>query len=255
MGAVELGAVFAMGLMGSVHCVTMCGGLAGMLCSGPAGGPRVTAATHVGRLGTYATLGAIGGAIGSAAHAVLPLGGVQLGARLLVAATLVGVGLYLAGMFPALGRIESVGGRLMAPVRRALGMSRSPGVFASMLRGIVWGLVPCGLVYGAVGLAMATGSVAGGALTLVVFGAGTLPALLVVGGLAEGIRQWTRHARIRAAAGLLLCLSGGVQLSMAAFEVGAVEWPSIAGEKPCCAKRHAMEATNRGPEPPPADAR
>ncbi len=245
MGAIELGAAFAMGLMGSVHCVTMCGGLAGVLCSGPTGGRQVTAATHAGRLATYATLGAIGGAIGSAAHAVLPLGGVQLGARLLVAATLVGVGLYLAGMFPALGRVESVGGRLMAPVRRALGASRSSSVAASMLRGVVWGLVPCGLVYGAVGLAMASGSVRGGALTLLVFGSGTLPALLIVGGLAEGIRKWTRHARIRTAAGLLLCLSGAVQLSLAALEVGAVEWPAIAGERPCCARRHAMEAENQ----------
>lgn len=247
MGAIELGAAFAMGLMGSVHCVTMCGGLAGVLCAGPGGGPRVTAPTHLGRLGTYAALGTLGGAIGSAAHAALPLGTVQLGARILVAATLIGVGLYLTGILPWLAHLERMGGKLLAPVRNAVGASTSSGFGASVLRGAVWGMVPCGLVYGAVGLAMATQSMAKGALTLVVFGAGTLPALLVVGGLAEGIRRWARHARIRAAAGVLVCLSGGVQLTMAALEMGAIEWPAIAGERPCCAKRHALEANGSAP--------
>jgi len=244
-----------MGLMGSVHCVTMCGGLTGVLCAGPTGGARVVAMTHVGRLTTYATLGAIGGAIGSAAHATLPLGTVQLGARILVAATLIVVGLYLAGLFPALGRIETMGNRIVGPLRRALGVSTSPGILASLSRGVVWGLVPCGLVYGAVGLAMATAATSSrpilvGAITLIAFGAGTLPALLVVSGLAKGIRQWARHARIRAAAGVLVCLSGGVQLTMAALEVGAIDWPSIAGEKPCCARRHALDVA-RGVEPGP----
>jgi sulfite exporter TauE/SafE len=252
MGAIELGAAFAMGLMGSVHCVTMCGGLAGVLCAGPAGGPRVTAGTHAGRLATYAALGAAGGAVGRIAHATLPLGAVQLGARVLVAATLVGVGLYLMGALPWLTKLEALGARVVGPVRRAVSASASAGVGASMLRGLVWGLVPCGLVYGAVGLAMATQSIASGALTLAVFGAGTLPALLVVGGLAEGIRRFARHARIRAAAGLLVCLSGGVQLTMAALEVGAIEWPSVAGERPCCARRHALEAQEAGQGGPSA---
>lgn len=249
MSAIELGAAFVMGLMGSVHCVTMCGGLAGVLCAGPAGGPRTTAATHAGRLATYATLGAIGGAIGSAAHAALPLGAVQLGARVLVAVTLIGVGLYLAGMLPWMGRLEALAGRAFAPIRRAVGVSTSSGATASMVRGAVWGLVPCGLVYGAVGLAMATQSILLGATTLVVFGLGTVPALLLVGGLAEGVRRWARHARIRAAAGVLVCLSGGVQLTMAALEVGAIQWPSVAGERPCCARRHALEASGAESEP------
>jgi uncharacterized protein len=248
LGAIELGAALAMGLMGSVHCVTMCGGLAGVLSSGHAPGRAAKGfiTTHAGRLTTYAILGALAGAVGSAAHSVLPIEAVQLGARVLVAATLLAVGLYLIGIFRGLGRIELLGGRLLKPVRNALGKASSATSAASYVRGAVWGLIPCGLVYGAVGLAIATSATAqhpimNGALTLLLFGLGTLPALFLVTGFAKTLSHWMRHARIRAAAGVLVCLSGAVQLTLAAVEVGAFDWPSIAGEKPCCARRHALE--------------
>jgi sulfite exporter TauE/SafE len=94
------------------------------------------------------------------------------------------------------------------------------------------------MVYAAVALAFASGSAASGALTLFAFGLGTLPALLIVGGLAEGVRRLSRNLRVRQTAGLLIALSGSVHLMMAGMQAGWVP-ASITGEKaPCCAGHH-----------------
>ena len=68
------------------------------------------------------------------------------------------------------------------------------------LTGLAWGMVPCGMVYGALPLALLAGNTLSGALVMGVFGLGTLPNLLVISGLSGHLRQWSRRPLVRKAA-------------------------------------------------------
>lgn len=248
INAFAVGSSFLMGLFGGIHCVLMCGGVVGTLCArvpDPTAGGRMKhlLSYNAGRILTYSTLGGIAGGIGAASATALPFSGAQLALRFAAAVIMIGAGLYLAGALSAFAKIEGAGGllfRLIGPLWRRLKDARSPA--AALLLGALWGFLPCGMVYAAVALAFASGSAASGALTLLAFGMGTLPALLIVGGLAEGVRRLSRNIRIRQAAGLLIALSGSVHLMMAGMQAGWLP-ASITGEKaPCCAgHNHATE--------------
>ena len=69
------------------------------------------------------------------------------------------------------------------------------------LFGAVWGWIPCGLVYATLLSAMSAGGALTGALVMLAFGIGTLPAMLIAGVGAGGLRRWTRDLRVRLAAG------------------------------------------------------
>jgi uncharacterized protein len=70
--------------------------------------------------------------------------------------------------------------------------------------GAVWGWVPCGLVYGMLVPAIASGSALKGALVMAAFGLGTLPSLLAAGVAAARLLAWRRHPGVRRSAGALL---------------------------------------------------
>jgi sulfite exporter TauE/SafE len=243
---IELGAALVMGLMGTVHCVGMCGGIASVLSAGPQDScrsPSATAsgaiATNLGRLGTYALLGALAGALGGAFRGAIPLAALGTGARVATALVLVVVGLQLAGVGKGLSRISSLGRPLFARVRSLLAAPATASLGASLLRGMGWGLLPCGLVYGAAALAVVAGDSVSGALTMLAFGAGTLPSMLAVGAFASSFVRLVKSERLRATAGILVAASGAVHLAIAVLQVGALPHVPPAGseERPCCASR------------------
>jgi sulfite exporter TauE/SafE len=219
---------FLLGLLGSSHCALMCGGVASVLCGGlvplgrRSGSGRGAGADHRGRGGAAAPPGALVGGFGSILDRT-PLAGtvaaaMRLGAGLLV----MGAGLYLAGLLPRFAAIENVGApvwRRVQPLARRLLPAKSAA--SALGVGALWGLLPCGLVYAALGLALASGTPSAGALTMLAFGAGTLPVLLAVGALAMRMaglfstRSWLR--RTAGIAVLLLgtfdVLAGGAQLA------------------------------------------
>lgn len=214
----------ALGLASSGHCVTMCGGVMGAVCGGMspetrrAGGRRtlMMLAASAGRVAAYATFGAIVGALGGAAEASFPIAGVRLGLRLFAGLLMVALGLRLLGVTWATGWLEGAGGPIFRALRpliaRALPL-RSAGVAAFV--GYAWGWLPCGMVYGAAALALASGGAAAGAGTMAVFGLGTLPSMLVVGVLAARLaaalgRPWPRRG-----AGAALVLSGALSIAFA----------------------------------------
>lgn len=155
-----LAGAFLAGLAGSPHCVGMCGGLA---AASAARGPQWP--TVLGRLSTYATLGALAGAL---SHRLpLPAGL----ATLLAAGMLVWFAARLADLpLPGI----PVPALLTRGAARLLGRRDLLGRFAF---GVVNGLLPCGLVYAALSLPIALGEPLGGALTMLAFGLGTVPAL------------------------------------------------------------------------------
>lgn len=179
-----LAAAFLAGLLGSMHCVGMCGAFAAS-CTRARGG---LAAWHVGRVATYTALGALAGAAGR----LLP-GPAWLPAAL-ATVLLVWFSLALAGLVPE-PRLIPPG--LATAGARAAGTTSSP---AHLLFGAVNGLLPCGLVYTALGAAVAQADPVPGGLVMLAFGLGTLPALTAAAlGLRRVILSSVRRRRAFAA--------------------------------------------------------
>lgn len=237
-----------MGLLGSTHCVVMCGGVVAMSCSAlpiaKRSNPRAQLpyllAYNAGRIASYATAGAVAGALGAALASVGLVGRAQLGLRLVAAAMMIAVGLYIAGLGRALRYLERIGEplwRRVAPLaRRFVPVESPPQAFAL---GLLWGWLPCGLVYAALATAIAAGSALGGAATMIAFGLGTLPTLLAMGSAAAFIARAARAQGVRRAAGLAIVAFGVVQMAGAGRALAAVR---SGGPPTCCAGHAALQS-------------
>jgi sulfite exporter TauE/SafE len=204
--------LFIVGLLGGVHCVGMCGGIVGALSVHDEKPLIGRTAQHLsynaGRIVTYAAAGAIAGGIG---HASIFLAGRQLAPfhYLFANLMLIALGLYMMGIPGIIGPIERAGGRLwkkIQPLSRRLLPARTVG--QSFTVGMIWGWLPCGLVYSALATALAAGSVGGGAYLMLAFGLGTLPNLLLAGLTAVRLRAITRHPAVRYIGGIAVVLFG-----------------------------------------------
>lgn len=199
------------GLLGSAHCLGMCGGIAG--AAGLAGDPGTrlgrTLQYNAGRVASYAIAGALAGGVGVALGDVLDLPAWSTVLRVLAGLVLVALGLNIALQWRLLAAIERAGAglwRRLAPLAGRLLRSGHP--LATLGLGGLWGWLPCGLVYTVLLAAAASGSAWQGAATMLAFGLGTLPAMLAAGVAASSVLRLTRSTRVRMAAGLLLVLMG-----------------------------------------------
>lgn len=236
----ELGAVaagFAVGVVGSVHCVGMCGGIAGALAmSAPSRGGAagmVRQLLHgVGRVASYGLAGAAAGAFGSAAAAVLGPAGTSL-LRALAAALIVALGLYLGGWWAGLAAIERTGAALWRRILPATGRLRAGGsAVAALALGMLWGWLPCGLVYSALALAATTGHAGGGAALMIGFGAGTVPAVLAAGLASVSVGALLRAPASRQVAGAMVVAMGAWTM----FGSGLFALPGGLGAHEHCAE-------------------
>lgn len=210
-------APFLIGLASALHCVGMCGGIIGALSLSlpPAVRARrsrlfgYTLTYSLGRIASYALAGALLGGLGGGLFGLLsPEFGHTL-LRTVAALLLIGMGLYLAGWFPKFARLEKIGTplwRRLEPLGQRLLPVRTP--FAALGFGLVWGWLPCGLVYSTLLWSASSGSAGLGALYMVAFGLGTLPAVVTTGMLAGWITRLTRSPAARSAIGLSLVLFG-----------------------------------------------
>lgn len=205
---------FLVGLFSTVHCLGMCGGIVGALTFSLAlevrnrGGllPWYSTAYSLGRITSYSIAGAITGALGGTL--LVALGGHgQFLVQLVAATLLVGIGLYIAGWFPSLARIERVGlplWRRLEPLGRRLLPVR--GVHQAYLFGLVWGWLPCGLVYSALIFSLSAGGALEGAAFMFFFGLGTMPAMVTAGVMAGTLARFVRRPMIRRVVGVTVIL-------------------------------------------------
>lgn len=203
----------AVGLLGGVHCLAMCGGLVGTLTLGlapvvrrdPLRMLRLQLGYNLGRIGGYVLAGAFAGGVGAV---LLELDSLQVAQRALyglAGATMILLGLYLGGWWRVLGRLERLGlglwRRIQPLARRWLPVRR---VGEAVAVGFLWAWVPCGLVYSVLIAAATSGSLVDGALTMLAFGLGTLPNLLGIGLLAGASARLAERAWVRRAAGAIV---------------------------------------------------
>ncbi len=215
MGSVDLISAFIVGLLGGVHCVGMCGGIVGALSLGlPAErNLPILLAYNLGRIGSYTFAGALMGALGFYFSGLLPVQSAQRVLLSFAGLFLILMGLYLAGWWNGLSRLERAGGvlwRRLEPLGRGLLPVRS--VRHGFLLGLLWGWLPCGLVYSALVWTVTAGGAVEGAMLMLAFGLGTLPNLLLMGVAAAQLNRWVRQPALRVAAGCLVMLFGGLLL-------------------------------------------
>ena len=118
-------------------------------------------------------------------------------------------GLYIAQIWFGIVHIEKVGKvlwRYLQPLTRKVLPIKHP--HQALLAGMVWGWLPCGLVYSTLTWSVASGSALQGALIMLAFGLGTLPALFAAGMAAKTLAQWVQKRAVRLLSGLLLVLFG-----------------------------------------------
>lgn len=169
----------ALGLASSLHCVGMCGGISVLFgyspgCGGGQSAGRAQALLHGGRIASYMSLGALAGGIGGTALSGLDPGTGHLLLRWAAALSLGWIGLAMAGLIPSPAFLAHAG--LPRPAMRLI--LRLPLAARRVIGGLAWGLLPCGMVYGALLFAMFAGTALGGATVMLGFGLGTLPALI-----------------------------------------------------------------------------
>ena len=196
------------GLLGSGHCFAMCGGIAGSLGSFAGRRPLASALQfNSGRVLSYVLLGAMaGGVLGTLGNA-LGLEGWGRGLRIVTALLVAVIGLRMLAPWRGLDVLERGGAWLWRKVQPvALWASRQPISVSRLLVGLCWGFLPCGLVYTVLFTAAATGTVQGGALTMLAFGIGTLPSMLALSVLAPSIGGLLGDRDIKRAIGLALLL-------------------------------------------------
>ena len=199
-----------LGLLGGGHCLGMCGGLMGALTLAIPKEQRsrrfrLLLAYNLGRILSYATAGLL---IGLAGWAVANSPAAMF-MRVLAGLLLISMGLYLAGWWSGLTRVESLGRglwRYIQPVaNRLLPVSSLP---RALLLGALWGWLPCGLVYSTLLWAASQGNALDSALLMLAFGLGTWPVLLATGLAAERVTALLRKRSVRMAGGLLVILFG-----------------------------------------------
>lgn len=204
---------FLLGLFSTIHCVGMCGGIIGALSlslpleirSNKPSMLMFITTYNIGRILSYSFAGLVAGAIGTG---VLASAGFDQGHAILRAigvAMMVAIGLYLAGWLPQLAIVEKLGvpvWRKLEPVgRKLLPVATLPKALAY---GLIWGWLPCGLVYFVLLWALTAGNALQGALTMLAFGLGTLPTLLATGFMTSWLTRFARSPTARQVVGLLI---------------------------------------------------
>ena len=204
------GMFFVTGLLTSLHCTAMCGGI--LLSQSLPGRGRFSALTYnLGRVVSYtaigAALGLAGRLLGGGGFATSPL--LQGCVKLLAGAVMVLAGVNLLGLFPALRRL-----RLVLPTPRL----HSGAPFAV---GLLNGLMPCGPLQAMQLAALGSGSPSVGALSMLAFSLGTVPLMLLVGSLASALgRRFTRP--VTAAGAVLVTVFGIAMLAQGGALSGMV---------------------------------
>lgn len=217
---IDFFAAFVIGLLGSGHCIAMCGGITTMLSSGinkkaePRSKFTIILAYNFGRIGTYSLIGAIAGVTGSLAakNIGLPLSIL----RMVAGVFLILLGLYIGRWFMLLNKVEQLGKGLwkyLSPLSKKFMPIKNAK--QALALGAIWGWLPCGLVYSTLTWSLASGSLISGAFIMFFFGLGTLPALLTISIGAVSIKSLLLNNSFRKIMAIMLIIYGFITLKFA----------------------------------------
>ena len=209
-------AAFVAGLAGSAHCFAMCGGFAGALgvrahqhARSPLDRSLRALTYQLGRVGGYAGLGAIGGTFGHSAHWALNFTRFEPALRIVAGVLMLLIAARVLTRRNAFASLERAAAKLWVRLQPlAKRASLGTGSLSSILMGLLWGLLPCGLVYSMLLVTLTTESPMDGATVMIAFGLGTLPAMAASSITLSGSWQRSRPQWLRKATGVLLLTFG-----------------------------------------------
>ena len=200
--------LFLLGFFSGTHCVGMCGGLSSAFALQlPPHLNRLglIVLLNLGRISSYVLIGLIVGLVGQIGISLDDTRWLQNGLYIAANILLLLLGLYLAGLSTAATQIERIGRpiwkRLNPILNRLLPIKSVPACFGV---GMLWGWLPCGLVYSASLYALGSGNAVQGGLYMLAFALGTLPNLLAMGIFAAQLKTLLQRRAIRLCAGLLV---------------------------------------------------
>ena len=221
-------AAFLVGLLGGVHCVGMCSGIVGALCLGL--DKNIDLASDVksnndvrtalpfllsyntGRIASYILAGVLMGGIGWLGSHLFTIYSIQKILELIAAIFMLALGLYIADWWKGLSKIEYFGAKVIWKRLEPLGKHFLPVQThkQAFALGLVWGWLPCGLVYSVIVWTVASQSPLEGGLLMLSFGLGTLPNLLLMGIFASTLNQFIQQPWVRQFAGVMIMSFAGV---------------------------------------------
>lgn len=221
---IALSAALVAGIAGSAHCFAMCGGLAGALsmrtraaAAQSADAMRTAGLYQLGRLGGYASAGALFGWAGDTLQSWLNLPRLATAMRLAGGTLVVLLALRLLTGWNLLAWPERLGARLWRKLQPLMQFAASQrGASRSLLLGLLWGWLPCGLVYSMLIFAALSGEALRGAAIMLAFGAGTLPAMWTSSVFALQLNRGLQKHGARQLSGAVL-MAFGLWLGWAAL--------------------------------------
>ena len=202
---------FLMGLIGSTHCIGMCGGIISTLSTDFSGQGRQSISIqlfyNIGRISSYSFIGLLIGFFSSRMMELLPnphAVSMKIGGIFFIL-----LGLYISQILNSFKYLEA-GGQFLWRKIEPFGRKYLPATnaFDAWKLGLVWGWLPCGLVYSALALAITQTSSLHSALTMTAFGLGTLPTLLLIGHFASHVKTLLQNRRVRILLGMLMIAYG-----------------------------------------------
>ena len=214
---IVLGGALLTGLLGGAHCVAMCGGIATGLSIQQRGGWWMALQPNLGRVLGYTAAGAIVGAFGHGLLDVARMPWLGIALRATVGAVLVIAALRLLDTRGRLAFLHRVPGGTRAwqwlrPIQRKLLPADTVG--KRMTLGMLWGWMPCGLSTTLLAAAWLQASPSQGALTMLVFGLGTLPVMLPLTWAGARVGQRLQRGAWRVAGGSLVLTCGLLTLAV-----------------------------------------
>ncbi|GKT12803.1 MAG: hypothetical protein ISEC1_P1784 [Thiomicrorhabdus sp.] len=212
------------GFLGGVHCLGMCGGVVGALTFSLE--PRVQSswwrmlpyqlAYNLGRISSYAIVGAIFGSLGALIGSLAVFLPAQQILQMIAGVFMIALGLYLGGWWFGIVAIERIGQKVwgkLSPYTKSITPVKT--LRHAWFYGLLWGWLPCGLVYSMLIMAMSAGSAVNGALVMLAFGLGTLPNLIFIGVFAFYFTKLSRNVIVKKIAGLSVVAMGAWQIFLA----------------------------------------
>lgn len=206
-----------MGLVGSTHCVGMCGGIISALSTNFNGNTQnqsffIQLFYNIGRITSYSLIGLLVGLFSSNLMQMLP--DPHAFSMKIAGFFFILLGLYISQVLNSFKYLEAAGQKLWVKIE-PFGRKYLPArnISSAVKLGLVWGWLPCGLVYSALALAVTQLNPLHSALTMFVFGLGTLPTLLLIGHFAHNVKTILQNRKVRIALGLILIVYGISQIA------------------------------------------
>lgn len=212
------GTAFTVGLLGSIHCIGMCGGIVGLFtlhsqaCGKDAAlWPRLLI-FNIGRVTSYTVAGLLAGMLGQTTFSVFSSEIAAHLAALLSVLFMLALGLYLGGWASPFMFIEKLGARLIwAPLQPIIKpLLPVTNLRNALIVGLFWGWLPCGMVYALLVGAVASANILSGAMLMAVFGIGTIPGMMIMGAGTINLNNRLKNPIMRKIVGVVVCVLAGV---------------------------------------------